>query len=169
MRFTQIFVAVALLMTGSLAMAETTIGVLNVQGVVLGSNMANDFRAQLERDMKPKQESLKAKAQELQKMQEDSQRDAAILSEEQKRELTVTYGQKVREFQRLQEEIGREQSEKEKAFIDSVRPKLDEVVNRIVQDRKIDLLIDRQAVLFASAGSNLDISQEVLTALNAAK
>lgn len=169
MRFTQVIIGAVLLMAGSFAMAETTIGILNVQGVVLSSNMASDFRAQLERDLKPKQETLQTRAAELQKMQEDSKRDAAILSDEQKRELTVQYSQKVREFQRLQEELGREQQEKEKQFIDSVRPKLDEVVNRIVKSRNIQLLIDRQAVLFASAESQLDISQEVLTALNSSK
>jgi len=169
MRFTQFLIGAVLILTSSMAMAETKIAILNVQRVVLSSDMANDFKAQLEREMKPKQESIKAKAEELKKMQEDGKRDADFLSDDQKRELTQKYGLKVREFQQLQEGIAREQAEKERTFIDSVRPKLDTVVNRIVAERGIDLLVDGRTVLFAKPEASLDISKDVLAALNASK
>lgn len=169
MRFTQFLAATALIFGSFTAVAETNIAILNVQGVVLSSNMANDFKAQLEREMKPKQETMKARAEELKKMQEDGQRDADFLTDEQKRELTQNYGLKVREFQQLQESMTREQAEKEQAFVESVRPKLDSVVNTIVESRNIDLLLDRRMVLFTKQSANLDISKDVLDALNAAK
>lgn len=168
MRFTQFLVGALLMATASFAAAETNIAILNVQGVVLSSNMASNFKAQLEREMKPRQDSLKAMAEELKKMQEDGARDADFLSEDQKRDLTQKYGNKLREFQRLQNEMGREQAEKEQAFVESVRPKLDTVVNRIVEQRNIELLLDRRSVLFAT-GSAVDISQEALDALNASE
>ncbi|MFK8029341.1 MAG: OmpH family outer membrane protein [Gammaproteobacteria bacterium] len=168
MRFTQILVGALLMFTASFAAAQTNIAVLNVQGVVLSSNQANDFKAQLEREFKPRQDSLKAMAEELKKMQEDGARDADFLSDDQKRELTQRYGSKLREFQKMQNDMAREQQEKEQVFVESVRPKLDAVVNRIVEQRNIDLLLDRRSVLFAK-GSALDISQEALDALNASK
>lgn len=169
MRVTQILAGALMMMAASFAAAETNIAILNVQGVVLSSNMANDFKAQLEREFKPRQESLKAMADELKKMQEDGARDADFLSDDQKRDLTQRYGAKLREFQKAQNDMGREQAEKEQAFVESVRPKLDAVVNRIVEQRNIDLLLDRRMVLFAKGSANLDISQEALDALNAAK
>ena len=169
MRFTQFLVGALMVMTASFAAAETNIAILNVQGVVLSSNMANVFKTELEREFKPRQDSLKAMAEELKKMQEEGTRDADFLSDDQKRELTQKYGVKLRGFQKMQSDMGREQSEREQAFVESVRPKLDAVVNRIVEARNIDLLIDRRMVLFAKGSTNLDISQEALDALNAAK
>ena len=168
MRFTQFLVGALMMATASFAAAETNIAILNVQGVVLSSNMASNFKSQLEREMKPRQDSLKAMAEELKKMQEDGTRDADFLSEDQKRDLTQRYGTKLREFQRMQNDMGREQAEKEQAFVESVRPKLDAVVNRIVEQRNIELLLDRRSVLFAT-GSAVDISQEALDALNASE
>ena len=41
-----------MMVTASFAAAETNIAILNVQGVVLSSNQANDFKEQLEREFK---------------------------------------------------------------------------------------------------------------------
>jgi len=169
MRFTQFLVGAVLMATAHFAAAETTIAVLNVQGVVLGSNMASSFKTQQDREFQPRRDSLKAMADELKKMQEDGARDADFLSDDQKRELTQKYGTKLRQFQEMQANMAREQQEKEAAFIESVRPKLDTVVNRIVEQRGIDLLIDRRSVLFVKGATNIDISQEALDALNAEK
>ncbi|MEM7082104.1 MAG: OmpH family outer membrane protein [Pseudomonadota bacterium] len=167
MRFTQFLAGLLLLATAGFAAAENNIAVLNVQGVILRSTMASEFNAQLEREFKPRQDSLKTMAEEIQKIQEDGQRDADFLSDDQKREISQRLGTKMREFQQLRNEMGREQAEKEQAFIESVRPKLDTVVNKIVQDRSIDLLLDSRSVLFVKPDTNMDISQEVLDALNA--
>ncbi len=169
MRFTQILVGALLAMTATFAAAETNIAILDVQRVVLASNMASEFRTQLEREFKPRQDALQGMADELKKMQEDGAKNADFLSDDQKRELAQSYGAKLREFQRMQNEMGREQAEKEQTFVESVRPKLDTIVNQIVESRNIDLLLDRRSVLFAKGSSNLDISQEALDALNAAK
>ncbi len=169
MRFTQFLAGALMMATASLAAAEINIAILNVQGVVLSSNMAGTFKTQLEREFKPRQDALKAMAEELKKIQEDGARDADFLSDDQKRELTQAYGTKLREFQQMQADMGREQQEKEQAFVESVRPKLDTVVNRIVEQRNIDLLLDRRMVLFAKGSTELDISKEALDALNAEK
>ncbi len=169
MRFTQFLVGALMMAAASFAAAETNIAILNVQGVVMRSDMATTFKNQLEREFKPRQDALQAMAADLRKIQEDGARDADFLSDDQKRELTQRYGTKLREFQEMQAEMGREQQEKEQAFIESVRPKLDTVVNRIVEQRNIDLLVDRRMVLFAKGSANLDISEEALAALNAEK
>jgi len=166
MRFTRILIAAVLLTIGTAAMAETTIAVLSPEGVLLRSNLAKDFNAQMERDFKSRRDSLKAKAESIKKMQEDGQREADFMSDDQKRELAAKYTAAVREFQTMQNELAKDQSAREQEFLQSVRPKLDAVVNRIVESRGIDLLVDRRSVLFAKAGTNLDISQEVLDGLN---
>ncbi len=115
MRFTQFLIGALMVATASLAAAETNIAILNVQGVVLSSNMAGTFKSELEREFQPRQDALKAMAEELRKIQEDGARDADFLSEDQKRELTQRYGTKLREFQQMQADMTREQQEKEKA------------------------------------------------------
>lgn len=169
MRFTQILIAAVLIVFATAAMAETKIAVLSPEGVVLRSNLAKDFNAQMDRDFKSRRDSLKAKADSIKKMQEDGQRESDFMSDDQKREFAAKYTAAVREFQGMQGELAKDQGAREQEFLQSVRPKLDTVVNQIVESRGIDLLLDRRSVLYAKAGANLDISQEVLDALNAAQ
>ncbi len=142
----------------------TKIAVLDWRAALLGTDQArSEFKAIREALSQDEQE-IRTLAEEAKQMQAKLKADADTLSADAKRQLSKDIQEKAEEYQFLGQRLQKEQRQRQEAYIRSVRPQLDDAVRQVIEARKIDLLLDRQAVTFVH--SRLDITQAVITQLN---
>ena len=91
----------------------------------------------------------------------------------QSKELSKDEGQRLQlqlqkvatEFQRQGSALQQERAQREQAFIDEMRPKLDAVLRELIEEQDISVILNRQATIFMEAG--VDITAEVVKRLDA--
>ncbi|NVK02099.1 MAG: OmpH family outer membrane protein [Oceanospirillaceae bacterium] len=91
----------------------------------------------------------------------------------QSKELSKDEGQRLQlqlqkvatEFQRQGSALQQERAQREQAFIDEMRPKLDAVLRELIEEQDISVILNRQATIYMEAG--VDITAEVVKRLDA--
>jgi len=91
----------------------------------------------------------------------------------QSKELSKDEGQRLQlqlqkvatEFQRQGSALQQERAQREQAFIDEMRPKLDAVLRELIEEQDISVILNRQATIYMEAG--VDITAEVAKRLDA--
>ncbi len=140
------------------------IAVLDWRAALLGTDQARvEFKAIREALSQDEQE-IRSLADEAKQLQEKLKAQADTLSADEKRQLSKDIQEKAEEYQFLGQRLKKEQRQRQEAYIRGVRPQLDDAVRQVIEAKKIDLLLDRQAVTFVS--KRLDITQDVIAQLN---
>jgi len=143
--------------------------ILNLERAIMSSNLARERMKELElqseyADNMKKFESIK---KEMEKKGEEFKKESPVWTADQaasyrkdveflKRDLQLT-GQKI---QAAQQEVYRN-------LLKDMEPRLDKVIQKIVEDEKISVILDKSAVLIAD--DRLDITALVTERLNALK
>jgi outer membrane protein len=154
---------------GAVADKGPSVAVVDVQKVVNESIIGKAAKSNLEREMQKAKVKLSSMQADFEKQKADLEKQSAVLSatalEERKEGLMKKQRDVQRVYQDAQEQLGR-LNEKE---IRTVVEEINAVVKDIADDRDYDFVLerDRQAVVYASSG--LDITDEVIKALDKKK
>jgi len=87
------------------------------------------------------------------------------LSKDEGERLQLQLQKVVTEFQRQGSALQQERAQREQAFIDEMRPKLDAVLRELIEEQDISVILNRQATIYMEAG--VDITAEVVKRLDA--
>jgi outer membrane protein len=68
------------------------------------------------------------------------------------------------EFQRRGQELQQQRAQREQAFLNEMRPRLDEIIRNLIKQQEIDLVLNKQAAIYANP--ELDITGRVVELLN---
>ena len=145
------------------AMAEK-IGTLSVQQALLTSKAAAAFRNQLKSEFSGDQKQLKDLETQAKKLQEDIQKGQGTQSKKVQDQQRVQFQKAYGEFQRLAQELQQKQRQREEVFLQEMRPKLDKVIRGLIDDEGYDLVVNKEATIFAKP--ELDITAKVVELLN---
>jgi outer membrane protein len=104
-------------------------------------------------------------AEEGRSLQQRLQRDGDIMSENERTRLTQEMQQKIQEYQQRGNQLQQRQQQLRQQIINDNRPQLEAAINELLEERNIDILLDRQAVHFAKP--KLDLTSAVAEKLNA--
>ena len=110
---------------------------------------------------------VRAVGEEGQKMEQRLKNDAAIMSDSERAKLASDLEEKIQEYKYLKTKLDKALNEKRQEFLAESRPKLDQVINELVAEENIDVLLPREAALYAS--ESLDYTAKVIDKLNALK
>ena len=142
----------------------TEVGVLDWRQALLDSDAAQRSMNELKNQISSQQQRAESLSQELQQLQQKLQQDGAVMSESERTSAQQELRQKGSEFQQLRQQIQRAQQEKEQAFMQSAKPKLDRAIDQVVAQHDLDVVVDRDAVVFSEDG--LDVTEEVTRIFN---
>lgn len=162
-----ITLCVCTVLFSGLVKADTTtpkIAVLDWRAALLGTEQAKvEFRS-IRDSLSQDEQEIRTLAEEAKRLQDQLKLKAETLSADEKRQLSKEIQEKAEEYQFLGQRLQKEQRQRQEAYIRQVRPQLDDAVRQVIDVKKIDLLLDRQAVTFVS--QSLDITQDVIAQLN---
>lgn len=163
MKFLNTWVLVVLALFSTQAMAEK-VAVLGVQQALLASNAAKEFDAKLKAELADEQAQLldlekQAKAA---KDKFDANRDLA--SKEQLQQLSNQFKKVFAEYQRRGKELQQKNLQRQRAFLEQMKPKLDKVLKQIITDEGYDIVIAKSSAIYAKPSA--DITAKVVEMLN---
>lgn len=155
--------AVAALGSGAASAQDLKIGVINVARLVEGSPQFAAARKKLEDEFGPRQRELAAMEQKLRGQQEQFQRDASVMGEEERLNLERQIRDGQREFQRAQNELVEDFNLRQNEELGQLQREVLTKAQQYAREEDFDLLLADQGVIFASTA--VDVTAAVLEEL----
>ncbi|PYF78641.1 periplasmic chaperone for outer membrane proteins Skp [Marinomonas alcarazii] len=142
----------------------TEVAVLDFRAALLQSNIGQEAAkepkqkvAAMDARLKSEQESLEADANNL-------KRDELTLSEEEFKKRRAELAEKQNKIRNMAANMQRQAKELEQQLIQSLTPKGEAALKALIEERKLDLVLNRQLSLYASGAS--DITDELVERIN---
>lgn len=151
------------LLLGTQVAAEK-VATLSVQQALLSSKAAEQFRAGLAEEFSGEQKRLVELEGVAKKLQDDMRKGQATQSKEVTDQQRVQFQKAFGEYQRLGQEIQQKQRQREQAFLQQMRPKLDKVIRGLIDSEGYDMVVNKQATIYVKP--ELDITAKVVELLN---
>lgn len=144
--------------------AAEKIASLSVQQALLSSKAAETFRAGLAQEFSAEQKRLVELEAAAKKIQEEMRKGQATQSKEVTDQQRVQFQKAYGEYQRLGQELQQKQRQREQAFLQQMRPKLDKVIRGLIESEGYDMVVNKQATIYVKP--ELDITAQVVELLN---
>ncbi|REC94084.1 OmpH family outer membrane protein [Kushneria indalinina] len=159
----------ALAVTGALgtaagAVQANEVAVLDWQQALLETSSAQQSMNQLKNQLGSQQQQVRALGEEVQRLQQRLQSDGDVMSDSERQNVMQQLRQKGGQFQQQRGQLEQKRAEQEEAFLKQARPKLDRAIEQVVKRHNVDVLVDRNSVIYA--GDALDLTQEVTQTFN---
>lgn len=153
---------------GAAAAAEIRIAVIDVNKVMNESELGKAARKKME----TRYEELKAKIEkvngEATKMKEDLEKQKILMGKDKLKEKEEALDKKVAELRKLSQESEREMETRQRELTRDVLKIVEAHVNKVVEEEKIDLLLERASGV-VHFDPSLDITAKVLDLVNKEK
>lgn len=144
------------------AVAETRVAVVNISKLVTESPQAATARQKMDQEFSARRKKLEGLQDKMVADMEKAKKDAAVMSEAQKKTTQEDFAKRQREFAQQQGEYNAEVARREQQELEGLRKTILEVVAEIARQSKYDVVIG-DGVVFASDAVN--ITDKVLTAM----
>lgn len=158
---------VSALFLPSVALAQSNIGVISLEAVLAASNYSRQQFQKLQANPEYKKllEKIKSLKEELQTLQKEGETKSLTWSNDQKRSHIEKGQKKLAEYKQLGAQELNARNSLEARLEKELGPRVEEIVNVVIQEKKIGLLLKSQAVFYRTA--EFDITEEVIKRLNA--
>jgi len=163
MKLFRILVLVACTAVSSQAMAEK-VAVLGIQQALLASNAASEFRGQLQNELAEDQRQLMDLEKQAKEAQAKLQANRDLVSPEQLKKMGTQFQKLLGEYQRQGKALQQKRLQREQEFVVQMKPKLDNILKELIESEGYDVIIAKDATLFAK--KELDITAKVVELLN---
>jgi outer membrane protein len=153
-------IVLAALAIGQPALAqELKIGAVNAIRILEQSPQAESMRAQIEKEFSPRDRELVSSQRKLKEMEDRLGKDAAIMSENERRKLERDIITERRELKRTQDEFREDLTFRRNEEIANIQKEIIEAIQEVAKQNNYDLVLS-EGVIFASPKS--DITQLVI-------
>ena len=168
-KLVKIIALVASLGAAVAAQAEGKIAVLNVQAAILNTELAQARLKELEKDpgFVDSRKQFEALGKSYQEKAEQLQKDAAVMSAEQKQAEAQKMQEKRGDIEHFQRKLQEAQQRVLQTVMQELEPKLKKTVDELIKSEGIGLLINQQAAMYVD--SSYSITAQVTDKLNAMK
>jgi len=153
-----------LLLVANVSYAELKIGFVNVAKVLEKAPQAEKAKKRLEKEFSPRDKHLVSQGKEIKKLEEKLSRDAAVMSESERRRLEKDIIAKKRDAKRSQQEFKEDFNMRRNEELTKLQRRIMEAIKALAKDEKFDLLLT-DGVIFAS--QQVDVTNQVKEKLSA--
>jgi outer membrane protein len=140
---------------------------LDVDAALRASEPAKAFSASLLQSTQSDEKAVKDLEQQARQLQADLEKSKGLLSTEDLQRKQMQFQKVYGEYQKQGQALQQLRAQKEQAFIQGIRPKLDEVIKQLIQERQISVILNRQSAIYTEPG--VDITADVVKKLNELK
>lgn len=149
------------------AFAEgVSIAVLDMQKVVLNSEMGKAAQTEIEKKFKELEKTFKKDEEALLALQGEIEKKNSVWSEEKKQDKAIEFQKLRRDLRVKQDDANLELKQMQEKSLAPIFEELETVVKQFAKEKGYDVILPGQAVLYAI--DSVDITDEVTKALNAA-
>ncbi|MBA1148141.1 OmpH family outer membrane protein [Ectothiorhodospiraceae bacterium WFHF3C12] len=147
---------------GAAQAQDLKVGFVNPSRVSSESPQAEAARRKLEQEFAPRDQELVEMQKELQKMEERLNRDAAIMSESERRKLEREVVERKREIRRAQEAFREDFNIRRNEELGNLQRRIVDTITQVAKERGFDLVVS-DGVIFAS--DRIDITNLIIERL----
>ena len=142
--------------------AANRIGVVDVQKVLVRSAAGLAAREQLEKEKVSMQREVDQRQGEIEKLREELEKKALLLSPEVKKEREETLQRKVRDLRRLVEDFEKELAKKDQNLTKRIVEELAGVIQRYGREKGYLLILEKRNAGVIYGGQEADLTDEVI-------
>ena len=145
------------------ALAEAIV-VLKAEQAMFATQKAIILGQQLTAQLKPQTTRYDTMGQELQALKQRFEADKDLMSNDEAQKITLEIQGISNEYNQLKQYLTNVKAQAEQEFLASMRPELDRVLRRLIEENNISLIINGQSVIYNTA--SIDITPKVIELLN---
>lgn len=161
-RFRLLPMAISGVALAAYASAQTKVAVVNSQQAILDTAEIQKAQAAMEAQFKPRQEEIQKLQRELQDIQNQLQKMQGKLTPQAERDLQYEGQRKQRDLQRATEDLQAEIDVKRNDVLARVGRQMQEVIQKLAQEKELDVVIDSANTLYVKPA--LDLTKEATAA-----
>lgn len=157
-------ISILVLSFSQLAQAELSVGLVDMRAALFSSDAAKTFTENMVSKYKQQDMEVRAVGEEGQKLEMRLKNDAAIMSDNERSKLASELEAKIQEYKYLKSKLDNALAEKRQEFLSDSKPKVDQAIKELVKEEKLDLLMPREAALYAN--ESMDLTEKFIEKLN---
>lgn len=150
-----VLVAVIAMLISAPAMAQSTIGVVDLRQALFSSKDAQAFSARLQQDFAQEEAKVRETQEAAREMKERLEQDGAMMNESERNQLAARFQEKVKEFNFLKQKLDSTVADRKQAFLEEARPQVDAAVQELVKEHDLDIILPSEAVVYVKPDMNL--------------
>ncbi|OHV10478.1 OmpH family outer membrane protein [Kushneria phosphatilytica] len=154
----------SILGTLSMAAQAADVAVLDWREALMNTTAAQHSMNQLKNQLGNKPQQVKQLGQQVQQLQKRLQQNGDVMSDNERQNLAQQLRQKGTQFQQQRQQLEQQRQQAEQSFLKQAKPKLDKAIEQVVQRHHVQVLVDRQSVIYSD--DSLDLTKEVTNTFN---
>lgn len=144
--------------------AELSIAVVDLRRAVFTSDEATEFSKKLQEQFKDEEEAVRQAQEQAQAMRDRLETDGAMMNDTERGKAAREFEIKVREFNQLRQRLDQAVNQQRQQFLQQAQPQIDKALQTILDERDLDLIIPREAAVYAKP--EMDLTEELIKRLN---
>ena len=160
------FLVLATFTIGTVNAADYKIGYVDIGKILNESPAAKAAQKKLEQEFSPRNKQLESKAKKTNKLKEKLQKESDIMSKDQRESRKRKIMKSERDLQRDAKEAQEDFKIRRNDELGKIESRLKEVILKIAESGKYDLILTNADVTYASDKSNVNITAKVLKKFN---
>ncbi len=156
----------ALLLLPGLSAAQGKIGVVDPMQAITEVDEFKEKERELEAELEQQSGRLQQLQQELQQIEQRMQTEGMTMSQQQRQQLQAEGQAKMQQMQGLQQNLQRQAQQQQQQILQAIEPKLVDAIEKIAQEKDLDMVINAQAMMYTHPDRKLDITDEVIQRIN---
>lgn len=141
-----------------------SIGVLDMQEVVRGSELGRKAQGEIEQRYAELQKTFQEEEEALATLQEEIEKKSSVWSEEKKQDKAIEFQKLRRDLRVKQDDANLELKQLQEKKLSPIFAQLEDVVKKFADEKGISVILPSQTVLYAV--DSVDITEQVIKALN---
>ncbi len=141
--------------------ADLKIGVLDSADILGKSPEGKKIQDMLKRKSDELGRDLQKQDQEIGRMVEEFRKQAPVMKEEAKKQRQAELSKRASEFQRRVQDADKQLAQLEQREKEPLLKKLEQAVNAVAQEKKLDMVLDRRLSGMLYFNPSLDITEQV--------
>lgn len=143
---------------------STKVGVISMQGAIVGTKDGQKAQQQLEGKFEPKKKEFDGRNAEINQLEDQLKKGGTLISEEKRTQLERDIDEKKRRLQRDVQDAQEEMQTEQQQVLSGLVGRIQAVIEKYAKDNGYTMIFDvsnqNTPVLFASTGS--DITQDII-------
>jgi len=160
-RFLALAAALCAALPAGGALAQSKIGVVQIERIVRDSAPALRAQKKLEAEFSRREQELNKMGDQLKRMQDELERDGVTMAEATRRNKERDFNDMNRDFQRKQREYREDVNQRKNEELSQVIDQANRIIRQIAADEKYDIILQEAAY----ANPRIDITDKVIKAM----
>jgi outer membrane protein len=157
--------ALLCLALGASAQTSNKVGVISVQGAIVGTRDGQKASQELDAKFAPRKKDFDSRQSELASLQDQANKGGSVLSEDKRSQLARDIDEKKKRLERDMQDAQEELQSEQQRLLQSLGQRMMAVIEKYAKDNNFTLILDvsnpNTPVLYASSG--IDITSDIVS------